>query len=338
MGKANTRQKDPPKGIREWDTSYGVHVLRIHYTADPDKDPDTHRGALWLKSELVGYPQGMDDPRWRREMEIDWDAYAGQLLFPYLVNPEYQRAILVNPLENIPDGWRLTAGLDYGARNPSALVVTAWDFENRPLTVWEYYEHPQDQEESIEAFKLRKGYRRLADGIKKCPWFHRINGKIIADQSIYNKSQETERGLKSLAALLAEEGVNLMQGARGGDIAWYEMVNDYYWQNPAKPLWRITKNCTWLFWELQNLRFAEWSPASQEVHNLKDEVVDKDNHAVDAVRYDMLFWNRKPTTVDPAASGSAIAGQIVDFVSGKSKVIPIDGYRNRRQNLYADFG
>ena len=68
-----------PKGIRQWTTPAGVDVLEIHYSADPDKDPDTEKGKLWLQSALKGYVGGMRNPDWQREYEIAWDVMGALL-------------------------------------------------------------------------------------------------------------------------------------------------------------------------------------------------------------------------------------------------------------------
>ena len=112
------------KGLQSGISPEGIKMVRIHYSADPAKNPDTPGGAAWLKTELQGY-QGENDPRWRKEMMIDFDAHGGQLLFPYLL--EYQSQIFVQPYE--VQGLRLIAGLDYGTRNPSAFEVLAQEQE-----------------------------------------------------------------------------------------------------------------------------------------------------------------------------------------------------------------
>ena len=286
------------KGIHQTTTHDGVHVFRLHYSADPSKDPSTPEGAAWLARELVGYPGGLNDPRWRREMEIDFEAFAGQLLFPYLL--EYQDVILCEPVSKIPVHWEVTAGLDYGsARNPSAFELTGWDRKTgNPTTFWEYYQPPKGKEESFVDFRKRKGYLVLAKEIKANPfWGYMQDHEVVitADSSLWNKTQETKHGLKSVADLLQGEGIVMTPSTKGkgSEMAWYEMVSSKLWCNPKVPLWKICKNVTWLWKELQGLRFAEKSAVYMETHNEPDEIVDKANHAVDAVRYDhMSHWQQ----------------------------------------------
>jgi hypothetical protein len=66
------------RGISTRTTSLGFHVMRLHYAADPDKDPDTEAGRRWLEQAKAG----MSDARWKKEFEIDYGALSGQLVFP----------------------------------------------------------------------------------------------------------------------------------------------------------------------------------------------------------------------------------------------------------------
>jgi len=272
------------KGIQAGISSEGIQVVRIHYSADPMKDPDTHNGKEWRHIELQGY-RGVHDPRWRKEMEIDFDAHGGQLLFPYLL--EYQNRIFVNPQEI--KGAQLIAGLDYGTRNPSAFEVLAIDYDKNIKVVYEYYEPPKAHKESDEVFRARKGYKMLAAAIKQCPYFSE-KLRILADPSLWNKTQEARdsTGLMSVADLFAQEGVALTQGQRGRDFACYESLDSNLWDNLAEPRLVIFKNCPWLWWEVQRLRFDDYAAATQANQNLKEKIVDKDNHAWDAFKYALM--------------------------------------------------
>ena len=74
-----TDWKDVGKGIqvRRLDTAY-CHV-RIHYSSDPEKDGE------WQSRRSARYG-GVDTPKWRREMEIDYTAVQGQPVYPMLTD------------------------------------------------------------------------------------------------------------------------------------------------------------------------------------------------------------------------------------------------------------
>lgn len=88
-----------------------VH-LRIHYTANPLKRGDWSSRA----SALYG---GKDDPRWRREQEIDYNAYMGQRLWPLLGK-------LHDAQTDVFDGnWSIYRSIDQGIRHPTVCVWVA---------------------------------------------------------------------------------------------------------------------------------------------------------------------------------------------------------------------
>ena len=240
-------------------------------------------------TELQGY-RGTTDPRWRKEMEIDFDAHGGQLLYPYLL--QHQDQIFVKPCEI--SNLDICAGLDYGTRNPSAFEVLAQDCDGKIQVAWEYYEPPRKRSESDEAFRGRKGYQVLAQAIKDCPYYtDRL--RIFADPSLWNRTQEARdaKGLMSVADLFSDQGVELRPGQPGRDFACYEKLQNNYWLKPSNPSLTIFRNCPWLWWELQRLRFADFSGAMQVNRNLQEKIVDKDNHAWDAVKYALMSMDVK---------------------------------------------
>lgn len=56
----------------------GFAVLRLHYTADPDKNPETERGRQWYAAVRRQFPEN----HWNREMEIDFLSHAGMAVCP----------------------------------------------------------------------------------------------------------------------------------------------------------------------------------------------------------------------------------------------------------------
>jgi len=57
-------------------------VLRVHYSAHPERIPGTPEGEKWKVETARRYPAGVDSPRWRKEQEIDYLALSGTRLFP----------------------------------------------------------------------------------------------------------------------------------------------------------------------------------------------------------------------------------------------------------------
>jgi hypothetical protein len=89
------------EGVSEWDTVDGVHILRIHYTADPMK-----RDPAWIEEAKVG----TTEQDWLQEMEIDWTITKGLPWYPeFNVQLHVAKQPLV-PLKSLP----VICGFDYG--------------------------------------------------------------------------------------------------------------------------------------------------------------------------------------------------------------------------------
>ena len=62
-------------GVDYWVTADNMDCVRIHYTADPDKDPKTVIGAEWVKNAKR---RMKSRTKWEREMEINYDTSDGR--------------------------------------------------------------------------------------------------------------------------------------------------------------------------------------------------------------------------------------------------------------------
>lgn len=69
------------KGVTEWQNrNNNFYVCRIHYSADPNKDPDNAVGRQWMEEEKKKYP---DEREWLQEYEIDAAALADSLIYKF---------------------------------------------------------------------------------------------------------------------------------------------------------------------------------------------------------------------------------------------------------------
>jgi hypothetical protein len=99
----------PLAGVTEWRCPRnGIHVVEVHYTADPAK-----RDPQWQREAKRGMP-----PRgWQREMEIAWDLAAGEPVLPEYVPALMRRTIRVAPAARLLRGW------DFGQICPVTLFA-----------------------------------------------------------------------------------------------------------------------------------------------------------------------------------------------------------------------
>ena len=283
------------KGINDYVTKDGVRVLRVHYSADEDKDTDNPRGKDWLAKSLVGYPGGVIGAKWKREMEIDFNAQGGQLVFPCM--EKHIQRIYIPEQKELPEAWKLYGGFDYAGRGVTAFVVVA---------------HDKKQDESYavhEFYKKKAGYVMTSEAIKDYKYYDRLEW-ITSDPSMWTRTQERGNGgdLVSMAQLFSEQGIHFIKGSRGGDTEFAELINEKMWNGfdrkgfstSWQPKYRITKACPNHWTEMSQWRYNEWSTSTGVNKNDKESMIDKNNHIIDAVKYlfKMLSSNWMADKVD----------------------------------------
>jgi len=130
--------QQPIAGVTEWRCPRnGVHVVEVHYTADPAK-----RDPAWKREAMRGMP-----PRgWQREFEIAFDLAGGEPVLPEYVPAEMRRPFPVNPSARLLRGW------DFGQVCP-ATVFAQLDVHGRLGFVGELVLEHANLTSQIEATK-----------------------------------------------------------------------------------------------------------------------------------------------------------------------------------------
>ena len=278
-------------------TSTGIGVLRYHYSADSNKRPGTLNGDAWITEEARVYPMGQDDPRWKKEMEIQYGALGGQHLFPRWdrwKNGMDGAAIVVPSYE--AQGTRLYGSYDHGWHNPSAFHLHSVDGDGVITTIWELYGAQIPAHQIATIIKGRDGFDQNGKRYAGCPYPYDSIYWIVADPSIWNEDKPQFEGPnKSTAAIFREMGVHMIPGERGGDITVANWLHGWYWKDPGHPRYRICDNCPKLIWEIGQQRRKEFSAAVAMNRSQPEELVDKDNHAWDDLKY-LLKKHPPPAT------------------------------------------
>ena len=100
-------------GIEERDTQSGIHVFRVHYSANP-----LCRTDEWKRAASIGVPGGLTGRDWRREREIDWTVASGLPVYADSFSRELH--VAASALAAYPD-------------RP---IYRGWDFGLSPSCVW----------------------------------------------------------------------------------------------------------------------------------------------------------------------------------------------------------
>lgn len=95
-------------------TKKGYKVVRLHYTADPDK-----RTEEWQKRTKAAMP---DPQSFRREFEIDWSATTGKPYYPEFVrNYAADKSYYCQEFELFDKSVPIYRGWDFGFRRPGCV-------------------------------------------------------------------------------------------------------------------------------------------------------------------------------------------------------------------------
>lgn len=171
---------------------------------------------------------------------------------------------IIDPMY-IPVQWKQTIALDHGFTNPTAVLWMAVDWDGSIICYDEHYEAGKVVSYHAEQIKARKV----------------IDARMVADPSIFSRTQTTKNELHSIADEYNSYGVSL-QPADNTLLAGINKVNEAFKNGKLK----ITKNCVNTIREVENWKWRKLKPGVYK--NEPDEPIDKDDHTCDALRYGVM--------------------------------------------------
>lgn len=243
----------------------GHKVVRLHYTADPEKAKQE-----WIDHEAAKYVGGRNSLMWRREMEIDFKAGAGELVFPEF--GEMENELCVDPFD-IDETYNLFGGFDWGTRNPFSFHVYAESTDNQFYSIWELYNE-------------RWTVPQVAQAIYKCPYYSRLNW-IAADPTIWTENISKKDHFTSVASMFQDEEEvgtfvidKLMPAHDRSDVSGINKVKSLWMGKKLK----FFKSCPVQISEVKNLKY----PERKENVNETEKILDKNNHSWDDLKYFVL--------------------------------------------------
>lgn len=191
-------------------------------------------------------------------------------------------------------------GLRFKRFNRSVHVIRPFPITLRDFTVYHALDpHPRTEDAGLWLAVDRKGTKyvcdelwikcengtsELATRVKEKKSLYRIERNII-DPSAMIEDQHTQ---KSLATRLADLGVYYVEATKAREQS-DKRIEDAlaYQQLPGQtemikaPEVYIFDTCTRLIWEIEHLRWQEWTGRSAELHGPKQKAMDKDDHMIE---------------------------------------------------------
>jgi len=180
------------QGIEERDSSIGIHVVRLHYTAGPDKRTEAWEAAA---------RQGVKERDWRREYEIDWTVASGLPVYAEDFSREFH--VSKEPLCAFPD----------------RALYRGWDFGLTPSCTWSQLD-AMGRLNTLTCHVVwdgrgemrQMGIERFADEVLALgrDWFPGISEyRDIADPAGWQKAQTDE---KSCVDVMRSKGIYPIPG------------------------------------------------------------------------------------------------------------------------------
>ena len=281
MSKNQASASHPSKGLSIRCMKAGTPVIRLHYSADPE------RGPQWMEQERRKYStQGA----WDREQEIIHEAGGGERLFAEVLERWGDKIIIDSPQFRPSPHWKLIAGFDHGKANPTAALVGCVDFDGNLYMLAEYYQPGLSPRQHCQNLERLRGF---------------LQAEVLADPSIfYQTHAQGDGSFKAISELYAEEGIaNLTPAPRNNEnlgmerilAHWIDLesceptlkiVCPRHKRDIQRPLYGLHNDgCPNLLWELRRARREELSSAQLVHRNPTEKIVDKDNHLRDALKY-----------------------------------------------------
>ncbi len=273
-------------------TGSGMPVFRVGFEADPAKRPGTESGDEWIRRVSSKYPKGTEDPRFLKEYRFDYGAMGGTKLFPLWEEWKSRGTIVIAPFE--PIEYKIFASYDHGWRNPAAFHVYGVDGDGGIVALWEFYAERVGVPHIADIIQGKSV--TLADGrrFEGNPFAGRESWRL-ADPQLWAEDQPMSDGTnKSVAELFRRYGVYFQKGERGGDTMVAEWLHGHFWRDLEHPMFRITTNCPKLIWEIGQQRHKQLSAKTAINKDQPEELVDKDNHAWDNLKFFLKKFPPKP--------------------------------------------
>jgi hypothetical protein len=275
-------------------TKGGILVVRDHYSVMPDRDPE--QNPEWKKKERRKYTS---QAAWDREQEIIDEAGGGERVFADILLTYWDKIVIQDSdWEPDPEWDVVSGGFDHGKTNPTCLERAFVDFDGTIIFAGEYYQPGREIWQHAPAMKRMIGFEQMQNIQADPSMFHGTN------QQEQRPGHSQERA-KSFAELYADKGVTNLVPFGGDDrsdvsfaarllMHWSDLDHrmpsvrivcrkGLYQDKPQPGLkhW----DCPNLLWELMAARRVKLTAQQLLTRNLSEAIVDKDNHARDAMKY-----------------------------------------------------
>jgi len=299
-------------GIQEWTNPNGIHIFRLHYTADEEKNAgekvlvpsENIYLSPWAKAQYDGFTNKRS---YFQEIEIDFSAKSGALIY------QLEESATLEPLSALPDGGTDYYFLDPHPRVPHAHLWIrvdkwgdAWAF--RELWPSKTYGKPGNTPEDDNRYRIRD-YVETVKSLEsekneknhgKAQQIHKRVIDYAARGFLPTTDDEDQRSVQQRYEEVSQEiGYPfIFDDAIKDKEAGIEAVNEWLKPRdvecsdgvfrPKSRLHIVESECPELIWELRNNRFENLTPIMADKHDPSPKPINKRNHLTDLLKYACL--------------------------------------------------
>lgn len=300
------------RGVSLRRTKSGIPVLRVHFTADPERDPKIN--PEWKQRERRKYTS---NSQWLKEQEIVHDAGGGERVFADVLSMYAHKIIISDPAWRPGSTWNCIPGMDHGKVNPTCAEMSYIDHDGCIYICGEYYEINTNVLQNAAALKSLPGFCTAQD--------------VLTDPTMFDKlNQQRDGTFSATAELYYDQGINNLRPFLGNrsDVAFAERLL-LHWANldqrepsvkivcrmpiPERPLYGVHPyDSPNLLWELMRARREQLSSQQLLTRNASEKLVDRDNHARDAFKGILMTLPEPTAKTREQRIHEAIAPMIAD--------------------------
>ena len=270
-------------------------------------DPKSHQSRMFIPARVEdnviglstdpGYLdrlEGLNDPELVKALkEGDWDAIVGA----YFSMFSAERAT-VDPFE-IPDGWSVFSGGDYGEENPTWWGLVAVDFDNDLWVIDEYYRAGAGGADHARGVKAM---------IDNCPYIRRSRPQLnLAPHDMWTKRRPGEAA-QALAPQdsFAAEGVHLTRANMNRVNGWRNLKDLAYAD-------RIH-----FFRGRTEHIISSLATVQRDPHDAEDVLKAGDDHPADGLRY-IINHVYKPRLLKKTDTRPNAGAAVIDVLESLGK-------------------
>lgn len=299
MNYAKIPQPEIIKWVKVWtNPNNQFRVMAIHYTADPQKDPD-REWLDWYTEERKGMPKA----KWDKEYEIDFASKSGQLVF----GSEYcDFDPSIHFIESKPVDWELLFSLDFWQSNPNAWYIAKFDRTGTLYIIDEYYKAAIPSVAAREMFKKFSKYMGKTEEQMDKLWidqkrelFSNTFQVAVIDPTTRSKNRTAVREWEEVPFSVLEDFFDNGMDFELGNNDWESgitRIREYFQLDKIGKahLYIFKDKCPNLCNEIERYKYKEQTETQERSNNKPDKPTKKHDHWIDSLRYMILTRPNKP--------------------------------------------